>query len=258
MLKIQNLSASYHGHQVLHDVSFEVHHGEVLALIGPNGAGKSTIIRAVSGVIPSTGSVHTNGNDFHALDPMQRARYVAVVPQAISLPPAFSVWETVFMGRTPYLVFLGNASAHDEELTRQALSRVNALSFTDRRVSELSGGEAQRILLARALCQSTPILLLDEPTSHLDLQYQVSLLELIRDLAHKEKLTVLIALHDLNLAARYADRVALLVGGKLLAVGTPRDVLTPEKISNAYCLPVQVVEHPFEDSPLVLPGIVQK
>lgn len=258
MLKIQNLSASYHGHQVLHDVSFEVHHGEVLALIGPNGAGKSTIIRAVSGVIPSTGSVHTNGNDFHALDPMQRARYVAVVPQAISLPPAFSVWETVLMGRTPYLGFLGNASAHDEELTRQALSRVNALSFTDRRVSELSGGEAQRILLARALCQSTPILLLDEPTSHLDLQYQVSLLELIRDLAHKEKLTVLIALHDLNLAARYADRVALLVGGKLDAVGTPRDVLTPEKISNAYCLPVQVVEHPFEDSPLVLPGIVQK
>ncbi|MBK7449412.1 MAG: heme ABC transporter ATP-binding protein [Anaerolineales bacterium] len=258
MLKIQNLSASYHGHQVLHDVSFEVHHGEVLALIGPNGAGKSTIIRAVSGVIPSTGSVHTNGNDFHALDPMQRARYVAVVPQAISLPPAFSVWETVLMGRTPYLGFLGNASAHDEELTRQALSRVNALSFTDRRVSELSGGEAQRILLARALCQSTPILLLDEPTSHLDLQYQVSLLELIRDLAHKEKLTVLIALHDLNLAARYADRVALLVGGKLDAVGTPRAVLTPEKISNAYCLPVQVVEHPFEDSPLVLPGIAQK
>lgn len=258
MLKIQNLSASYHGHQVLHDVSFEVHHGEVLALIGPNGAGKSTIIRAVSGVIPSTGSVHTNGNDFHALDPMQRARYVAVVPQAISLPPAFSVWETVLMGRTPYLGFLGNASAHDEELTREALSRVNALSFTDRRISELSGGEAQRILLARALCQSTPILLLDEPTSHLDLQYQVSLLELIRDLAHKEKLTVLIALHDLNLAARYADRVALLVGGKLDAVGTPRDVLTPEKISNAYCLPVQVVEHPFEDSPLVLPGIVQK
>jgi ABC-type cobalamin/Fe3+-siderophores transport system ATPase subunit len=258
MLKIQNLSASYHGHQVLHDVSFEVHHGEVLALIGPNGAGKSTIIRAVSGVIPSTGSVHTNGNDFHALDPMQRARYVAVVPQAISLPPAFSVWETVLMGRTPYLGFLGNASAHDEELTRQALSRVNALSFTDRRVSELSGGEAQRILLARALCQSTPILLLDEPTSHLDLQYQVSLLELIRDLARKEKLAVLIALHDLNLAARYADRVALLVGGKLDAVGTPRDVLTPEKISNAYCLPVQVVEHPFEDSPLVLPGIVQK
>lgn len=253
MLKIQHLSASYHGHQVLHDVSFDVNNGEVLALIGPNGAGKSTIIRAASGVIPCTGSVRTNGDDFHALDPMQRAKYVAVVPQAISLPPAFTVWETVLMGRTPYLGFLCNASTHDEELARQALTRVNALSFIDRRVGELSGGEAQRILLARALCQSTPILLLDEPTAHLDLQYQVSLLELIRELAHKEYLVVLIALHDLNLAARYADRVALLVGGKLDAIGTPRDVLTPEKISNAYCLPVNVVEHPFMDAPLVLP-----
>jgi iron complex transport system ATP-binding protein len=127
------------------------------------------------------------------------------------------------------------------------------LTFADRRVGELSGGEAQRVLLARALCQSTPILLLDEPTAHLDLQYQVSLLELIRELARNENLAVLIALHDLNLAARYADRVAMLVGGHLKAIGSPRDVLTPETISNAYCLPVNVVEHPYMDVPLVLP-----
>ena len=253
MLKNQNLSVSYQGHQVLHDVSFDVKNGEVLALIGPNGAGKSTIIRAASGVVPSTGHVRTNGDDFHSLDPMQRARYMAVVPQAISLPPAFTVWETVLMGRTPYLGFLGNASSHDEELARQSLNKVNALAFADRRVGELSGGEAQRILLARALCQSTPILLLDEPTAHLDLQYQVSLLELIRELAHTENLAVLIALHDLNLAARYADRVALLVGGHLTSIGFPRQVLTAEAISHAYCLPVHVVEHPFMDSPLVLP-----
>jgi iron complex transport system ATP-binding protein len=253
MLKIQNLSASYKDRQVLHSVSFEVQSGEVLALIGPNGAGKSTIIRAASGVIPSTGQIRTNGDDFHSLDAMQRARYMAVVPQAISLPPAFTVWETVLMGRTPYLGFLGHASALDEEIARGALSRVHALAFADRRVGELSGGEAQRVLLARALCQSTPILLLDEPTAHLDLQYQVSLLELIRELAQDEHLAVLIALHDLNLAARYADRVALLVGGHLKAIGNPRDVLTPEAISQAYCLPVNVVEHPFMDAPLVLP-----
>ena len=253
MLVIQNLSASYNGHQVLHDVSFDVKNGEVLALIGPNGAGKSTIIRAASGVIPSTGHIRTNGDDFHSLTPIQRARYLAVVPQAIALPPAFTVWETVLMGRTPYLGFLGHASSFDDELVRQALSTVNALVFSERRVGELSGGEAQRILLARALCQSTPILLLDEPTAHLDLQYQVSLLELIRELAHTENLAVLIAMHDLNLAARYADRVALLVGGHLKAIGTPREVLTTESISHAYCLPVQVVEHPFMDAPLVLP-----
>lgn len=253
MLTIRNLHAEYHGYAVLHDVSFEVNKGEVLALIGPNGAGKSTIIRAASGVIPSSGSIHANGNDFRIKGPLDRARDLAVVPQAISLPPAFTVWETVLMGRTPYLGFLGQASAHDEEIARQALQRVNALEFADRPVGELSGGERQRILLARALCQSTPILLLDEPTAHLDLQYQVSLLELVYDLAHRENLAVLVALHDLNLASHYADRVALLVGGSLKAIGTPREVLTPELISEAYCLPVQVVEHPFLKAPLVLP-----
>jgi iron complex transport system ATP-binding protein len=120
-------------------------------------------------------------------------------------------------------------------------------------VGELSGGEQQRVLLARALCQSTPILLLDEPTAHLDLQYQVSLLELVHGLAHKDDLAVLLALHDLNLAARYADRVALMVAGKIEATGIPREVLQPELISRAYCLPVQVVEHPFANVPLVLP-----
>jgi iron complex transport system ATP-binding protein len=175
------------------------------------------------------------------------------VPQAISLPPAFSVWETVLMGRTPYLGFLGNASKHDEEIARQSLTRVNALNFSERRVGEISGGEQQRILLARALCQSTPILLLDEPTSHLDLQYQVSLLELVRDLAKENNLAVLVAMHDLNLAARYADRVALMVAGNIKAIGTPKEVLQPELIADAYCLPVQVVKHPFLDIPLVLP-----
>ena len=151
------------------------------------------------------------------------------------------------------VTYIATSQAHDEEMARQSLNKVNALAFADRRVGELSGGEAQRILLARALCQSTPILLLDEPTAHLDLQYQVSLLELIRELAHTENLAVLIALHDLNLAARYADRVALLVGGHLTSIGAPRQVLTAEAISHAYCLPVHVVEHPFMDSPLVLP-----
>jgi len=253
MLNIKNLFVSYTGREILHNVSFDVKNGEVLALIGPNGAGKSTLIRAVSGVIESRGSIETDGKNFYALNPMERARYVAVVPQATSMPPAFTVWGTVLMGRTPYLGFLGNASKHDEEMTRQALSRVNALNFSERRVGELSGGEQQRILLARALCQSTPILLLDEPTSHLDLQYQISLLELIRELAKENNLAVLVAMHDLNLAARYADRVALMVAGNIKAIGTPKEVLQPDVIAAAYCLPVRVVKHPFMDIPLVLP-----
>jgi iron complex transport system ATP-binding protein len=178
---------------------------------------------------------------------------MATVPQAISLPPAYTVWETVLMGRTPYLGFLGHTSEADEEMARRSLERVHTLDLADRRVGELSGGEAQRVLLARALTQSTPILLLDEPTAHLDLQFQVSLLELVRDLAHSENLAVLIALHDLNLAARTADRIALMVAGRIQAVGTPREVLTAERISEAYSWPVRVVPHPLSGGPLVLP-----
>jgi ABC-type cobalamin/Fe3+-siderophores transport system ATPase subunit len=254
MLKIDGLSVSYGPRRVLLSVSLEVLAGEVLALIGPNGAGKSTLVRAVSGVIPvQGGKVETNGEDLLAQPAMRRARHLAVVPQVASLPPAFTVWETVLLGRTPYLNFLGQVSGKDEAIGRQALQKVDALDLIDRRVGELSGGEQQRVLLARALAQSTPILLLDEPTVHLDLQFQVSLMEIIRTLTRMDNLAVLIALHDLNLAARYADRVALLVAGEIKAAGTPRQVLTPEIISTAYHLPVQVIPHPFADVPLVLP-----
>src|SRR5512138_831822 len=253
MLKIQNLFVSYGSRRILHGVSLDVQSGEVLALIGPNGAGKSTLIRAASGVIPYTGQVRTNGDDFASLPPIQRARYIATVPQAVAFPPAYTVWETVLFGRTPYLGFLGQPSQADENIARQSLARVSALPFAERRVGELSGGEQQRVLLARALCQSTPILLLDEPTAHLDLQYQVNILELASELAHKDNLAVLVALHDLNLAAHYADRIALMVAGNIKAMGKPKDVLLPELIAEAYCLPVQVVKHPFLDVPLVLP-----
>src|SRR6266540_3850015 len=181
MLKIQSLSVDYGARRILHGVSFDVQSGETLALIGPNGAGKATLIRAVSGVIPiASGQVRTNGDNFASLSALQRARYVATVPQAVSMPPAYTVWETVLFGRTPYLGFLGQPSKVDEDIARQSLARVSALPLADRRVGELSGGEQQRVLLARALCQSTPILLLDEPTAHLDLQYQVSLLEVVK------------------------------------------------------------------------------
>jgi iron complex transport system ATP-binding protein len=255
MLRIESLTVAYGTRRVLHAVSLVVESGQVVALIGPNGSGKSTLVRAVSGVLPALGGrVRTNGDDLLSLPPVQRARHLAVVPQAVSLPPAFSVWETVLMGRTPYLNFLGQVSSRDEQIARQALQKVEALELADRRVGELSGGEQQRVLLARALAQSTPILLLDEPTTNLDMHYQISFMETVRALTHQEHLAVLIALHDLNLAARYADRVVLLQEGEMKASGTPRQVLTAELISSAYHLPVQVVPHPFADAPLVLPG----
>ena len=256
MLTIDSLHVSYGQRGVLHGISLEVHSGEVLALIGPNGAGKSTLVRAASGVIPvERGTVKANGVDLLKLPPVQRARYLAVVPQAVSLPPAFTTWETVLLGRTPYLNFLGQVSSKDEEIARTALARVDALDLSERRVGELSGGEQQRVLLSRALAQSTPILLLDEPTSNLDLHYQVSFMAMVRSLAKQDNLAVMVAIHDLNLAALYSDRVALLVAGRIQAVGKPSDVLTPEHISAAYHLPVQVITHPLnEEIPFVLPS----
>jgi iron complex transport system ATP-binding protein len=254
MLKIQNLSVSYGVRPVLKNISLEISKGETLALLGPNGSGKSTLLRAISGLLPPThGTVSLSGHLINGLRPAERARWISVVPQNALLPPAFSAWETVLLGRTPYINFLGQLSAADEKIARQALEKADALSLADRRMGELSGGEQQRVLLARALAQSTPLLLLDEPTTHLDLQHQMGLLDLVHKLARECGLTVVIALHDLNLAARYADRIALLVEGQIKSLGTAKQVLRADVIAEAYRWPVQVIDHPFLDTPLILP-----
>ena len=254
MLETQSLCVSYGKRLALEGVSLCVQRGEILGVIGPNGAGKSTLIRALSGVLPiAGGKVYLGGEDIACLSPSQRARRLAVVPQARNLPPAFTVYESVLIGRTPHLGWLGQAGAADHARVRSALEAVQLVDLSDRRVGELSGGEQQRVLLARALAQDTPVLLLDEPTTHLDLQHQSGLLNLVRSLATERRLAVLMALHDLNLAALYADRVALLVGGKIEAIGSPQEVLTAAGLTEAFGVPVVVILHPEYGTPLVLP-----
>jgi iron complex transport system ATP-binding protein len=254
MLEIQSLSVGYGARLVLHAINLHIQPGEILALIGPNGAGKTTLIRAVSGVIrPKWGSLRAGGEDLAGMNSTQRARKMSVVPQARNLPEMYTVWQTVLIGRTPYLGWLGQPSERDRERVHWALERTETLELAERHIGELSGGEQQRVLLARALAQETPILLLDEPTAHLDLHHQTTLLDLVYALTRENHLTVLMALHDLNLAALYADRVALLVDGRLQAVGTPVEVLTGERLSQAYRLPLHVISHPDFGVPLVLP-----
>jgi iron complex transport system ATP-binding protein len=254
MLNIRRLSASYGSRRVLHEISLEVLAGEVLSLIGPNGSGKSTLIRAISGVVPiESGNVHVGGKELSQLSTMERARYLAVVPQARNMPPAFSVYESILMGRTPYLGWLGRAGEHDHERVHYALKRTQMEPLADRIVGELSGGEQQRVLLARALAQDTPVLLLDEPTTHLDLQHREGLVHLVRELAKSKNLAVLMVLHDLNLASLYADRVSLLVDGKIEATGTPDEVLTEATLTRVYHVPVHVIPHPEYGNPLILP-----
>jgi iron complex transport system ATP-binding protein len=221
-------------------------------LIGPNGVGKSSLLKACSGNLkPIAGCISLDGQDVHRLRVADRAQMMAVVPQAVRLPEAFSVFETVLMGRTPYLGWLGRESEPDRAAVQAALERTGTLDLAERPIGELSGGEQQRVLIARALAQAAHTLLLDEPTAHLDLKHQVSVLHLVSDLAHAENFAVLIALHDLNLAAQYADRVALLSNGSIAALGTPEEVLTEEHLSPAYGLRIIVYEHPAHGAPLV-------
>lgn len=242
MLQVNSISVSYGKRRVLSEVSLNLAAGQMLALIGPNGAGKSTLIRALAGVVRlDGGQALVNGQDINSLDTFARARLMAFVPQVFQLPPAFTAWETVLLGRTPHLNWLGQLSERDQAIARRAMERTHTLELAERRAGELSGGEQQRLLLARALAQETPILIMDEPTTHLDLQYQISLLDQVRALARQDNKAVLVVMHDLNLVARYADRVALLLDGRLQAHGCPAQVLTPALLSRAYKLPLQVL-----------------
>jgi ABC-type cobalamin/Fe3+-siderophores transport system ATPase subunit len=264
MLTLEKVTAGYYGKPVVQDVSLEIEPGIVMTLIGPNGSGKTTLMRLVSGVLPlSSGTINYQGEDISKLSVQELARKIAVVPQLRILPPAFTVREVVALGRTPYLNWMGQLSTEDQQRIDQVLTRTNLLELEYRVIAELSGGEQQRVLLARALAQQTPVLLLDEPTTHLDLQYQVSLMEIVHRLVHPTeselaagvaKKAVFVAMHDLNLVTRYADRVALMVGGRITASGTPHEVLTPEILSKAYNLPLTILHDPDHGLTAVLPS----
>ena len=179
---------------------------------------------------------------------------LAVVPQAQSLPVSFNVYETILLGRTPYLGWLGQASPRDHEAVDQAMMQTQTQHLAERCIGELSGGEQQRVLLARALAQATPVLIMDEPTNHLDVRHQTSFLNLVRQLAVENSLAILVALHDLNLTSLYADRVAVLADGQLRAVGTPEEVFVSQNLSPIYGSHLQIITHPEYGTPLVLPS----
>jgi len=259
-LVLSHLSAGYGGHAVVHDINITLESGSVLAVIGPNGAGKSTLIRAVSGILPTiSGSVSLDGTDLKHLSTGQRARLMAVVPQGRNLPPEITGMELVTLGRTPHLNWLGQVSCQDEEIVSDAMQHTQTELLAERRLGELSGGEVQRLLLARALAQRTPLLLLDEPTTHLDLAFQVNLLDLVCSMAYNppagfSPLAVLLVLHDLNLVSRYASQVALLVSGTLIDSGSPDEVLTESVLSQAYGLPLRLLPTTPGEPPVVVPA----
>jgi cobalamin transport system ATP-binding protein len=226
---------------VLHEVSCTVPGGGWLALLGPNGAGKSTLIRAMAGLVRYTGRVTVDQADARALKARERARLLAYVPQEPVLPPDLTVTQYVLLGRTPYLSYLAVPGRHDRERALAAMERLDVAQFGERRLARLSGGERQRVVLARALAADPAVLLLDEPTSMLDVGHEQQVLELVDDLRRDAGLTVVSTLHDLTVAGQYADSLVLLDAGRVVAAGSPATVLTAPLIESVYAARVRVI-----------------
>lgn len=253
-LEVHDLTLGYRNGAVLRDLRLAAQPGRVLALAGPNGAGKTTLLRALARLLrPQHGAVLLDGRDVWQISERDTARRLGLVPQNETSEWPLTVEQMVALGRAAHRGWFRPYSAADHAAVDAALEQTGLEPLRSRLLGELSGGERQRALIARALAQQPATILLDEPTAHLDLRYQGAVLGLARRLAHTCGLAVVLSLHDLNLAALYADQVALIADGGLLAEGTPAEVLTAGHLQRAYGVPVTVGRHPIYGTPLVMP-----
>jgi iron complex transport system ATP-binding protein len=245
-VRTHDVRVAFDGTEVVRGITVELRAGEWLGLIGPNGSGKSTYLRSLLGLVPYSGTVQLG--DGRVPGPTD----LSFMPQSPELPTGMTVVEYVLLGRTAHLGWLRSESVQDRQVATSVLRRLGLASFAERKVTSLSGGEAQRVVIARALAQQAPVLLLDEPTSALDVGHQVEVLEMIDELRHEDGLTVVAAMHDLGMAARYADRLLLLEHGSAQALGTPEAVLDPALLTRVYGHPVRVV--PLDGHLVVVPA----
>jgi iron complex transport system ATP-binding protein len=252
---MEAVSAGYDGRAVVHEVSLAIGAGEVVGLIGPNGSGKTTLVRVASRALrPMAGAVRVAGRDPYAIPGRQAARLVAVVPQELAPTFSFTALEVVLMGRSPYLSPWGGGGPADYRMAREAMEAAAVHHLADRPLEELSGGEKQGVVLAQALAQDAPVLLLDEPTTHLDLRHVVSILETVLRLAREEGKAVLAVFHDLNLAAGFCDRLVALDRGRVVAEGSPEEVVSRELLLDLYAVDAEVTPHFATGRPTVLLG----
>ncbi len=246
-LEFCNVVAGYPGREVLHGISLRLRVGERIAMIGPNGAGKSTFIGVATGLLhPNSGRVRIFGNDVTSLTGQERAKLVSVVRQDIDSGAPFTVGEIVMFGRLSQLGRWTAPSTEDHNAVREAMDYTDTASLANRDFQALSGGERQRVCIAMALASKAPLLMMDEPTSHLDLNHHASVAHMVEELNRERGMSILVVAHDLNFAAEYFDRIVLLANGRILADGAPNDVLEPDIIRAAYGC--EIVRHHDPDS----------
>lgn len=242
MLRAEGLTFAYSQDvSVIQDISFELQDGEIFGIIGPNGSGKTTLLSLIAGLLtPQSGKVLLYGKTLSDTTNYERSRQLAFVSQSDAITLPFSVGEIVLMGRQPFQKFLGFETAEDFKAADDALQLTECLHLKNRSIQSLSGGERQRVILARALAQETPLILLDEPTAHLDIRYQFEICEVLHRLSQEEKRSIIVTLHDINLASLYCDRLLLLHNGKIHAHGRPQEVVTSENMATVYGVEVDI------------------
>ena len=256
-LAAQNLRVGYLERAVIESLSLEVVKGQITALVGPNGSGKSTLLKTLARLLkPHAGAVLLDGKAIHSLSTTQIAQQMAILPQGPSAPHGLTVRELVEQGRYPHVGALRMLRRQDHEAIDQALTLTGMKAFVNRPLDNLSGGERQRAWIAVTLAQDTPVLLLDEPTTFLDIGHQLEVLELVHRLNRERGMTLVLVLHDLNQAARYADRMVVLNRGQIVADGPPRDVLTVPLLADVFGVQVNIVNDPASGAPVCLPFAV--
>ncbi|RLC73697.1 MAG: ABC transporter ATP-binding protein [Chloroflexi bacterium] len=251
-LKVREVTFSYGSFPALRGVCFEVGEGEVVSLVGPNGSGKTTLLKCINKILtPKKGAIFLNGGDIRGFDLRRLARFIGYVPQSTSHPFPLTVFDVILLGRKPYINW--RVEERDKDIVAEVILSFGLEELASREFNELSGGEKQKVLLARALAQAPEVLLLDEPTSNLDLKHQLEVMELIRSLARERGIVVIMAIHDLNLASRFSDRLIFLREGKVFAAGSPEEVLTPENIKEVYGVRALVMNHTELKKPYLVP-----
>ncbi|MCM3634845.1 ABC transporter ATP-binding protein [Paenibacillus camelliae] len=254
MFEAQQLVAGYDSKMILDHVSLQIPSNEISVIIGANACGKSTLLKTLARLIkPASGQVILDGQPIHKIPSKQLARVVGLLPQSPIVPEGITVADLVGRGRYPHQSIFGSWSKRDYEAVAEAMDIMNITELANRNIDELSGGQRQRVWIAMALAQQTDILFLDEPTTFLDITYQVEILDLLTDLNRNYGTTIVMVLHDINLSARYADYIFALRQGKLIAEGPPSEVITSQLIKDVFGLDCTVIQDPISDSPSVIP-----